>query len=111
MWKGKYCDRDVAVKVLRTYLNSDVQKIIGVSCRLYLFPRVDAFTKPCTEVLQGGCEVETLQHPNVQPLIGVTMTETWMENGNINDFVKGHPDVDRFELVGVSFEVLSSLVR
>ena len=58
VWKGEDCSGDVAVKVLRTYLNSDLQKIIGVSCRLYLFPGIDALTKPCTEVLQGGCDVE-----------------------------------------------------
>ena len=49
---------------------------------------------------------KTLRHPNVLPLIGVTMTETqfamvseWMESGNINDFVKKHPDADRLGLV------------
>ena len=70
--------------------------------------------KFCREVVTW----KTLRHPNVLPLIGVMMTGTqfamvseWMENGNINDFVKGHPDVDRFELVGVLFEVLLSLVR
>ena len=31
VWMGKHCDRDVAVKVIRTYSNSDLQKIIGVS--------------------------------------------------------------------------------
>jgi len=59
----------------------------------------------------------TFQHPNVLPLIGVMMTETqfamvsdWMENGNINDFVKANPSVNRLELVGCSFKVpLSSL--
>jgi len=34
VWKGMYCGREVAVKVIRTYANSDLQKIIGVSCRL-----------------------------------------------------------------------------
>ena len=58
----------------------------------------------------------TLQHPNVLPLIGVTMTETqfamvseWMANGNINNFVKAHPDVNRLGLVGFSFEASLSL--
>ena len=32
VWKGKYLGRDVAVKVIRTYSNSDLQKVIGVSC-------------------------------------------------------------------------------
>jgi len=27
------------------------------------------------------------------------MVSGWMENGNINEFVKAHPDVNRFELV------------
>jgi len=32
VWKGKWCDRDVAVKVIRMYKTSDLQKIVGVSC-------------------------------------------------------------------------------
>ena len=35
VWKGDYCGRDVAVKVIRIYSTSDLQKVIGVSCRLY----------------------------------------------------------------------------
>jgi len=31
VWKGECCGRDVAVKVIRTYSTSDLQKIIGVS--------------------------------------------------------------------------------
>ena len=49
---------------------------------------------------------KALCHPNVLPLLGATMTETkfmmvsvWMENGNINDFVKGHTNTDRLGLV------------
>lgn len=32
VWKGEYCGRDVAVKVIRKYSNSDLQKVIGVRC-------------------------------------------------------------------------------
>lgn len=32
VWKGEYCGREVAVKVIRTYTGSDLQKIIGVGC-------------------------------------------------------------------------------
>jgi hypothetical protein len=53
---------------------------------------------------------KTLRHPNILPLIGVIMSETqfamisdWMVHGNINDFVKAHPDANRLELVGFSF--------
>ena len=44
----------------------------------------------------------TLRHPNVLPLIGVTMTEIqfamisdWMRNGNINEFVKTNSEADK----------------
>jgi hypothetical protein len=33
VWKGEHCGRDVAVKVVRTYSNIGLQKIIGVSYR------------------------------------------------------------------------------
>lgn len=67
----------------------------------------------CKEVVTW----RTLRHPNVLPLVGVMMSEAqfamisdWMGNGNINDFVKAHPDANRLELVGCSFNVpLSSL--
>ena len=62
---------------------------------------------------------KALQHPNVLPLIGVTMSETrfamisdWMDHGNINDFVKAHPDAGRPGLVSFVFEIwpASSLI-
>jgi len=31
------------------------------------------------------------------------MISDWMANGNINSFVKAHPDANRLELVGLSF--------
>jgi len=49
---------------------------------------------------------KTLRHPNVLPLLGVTttndrlvMVSEWMTNGNITEFLKKNPDVDRLELV------------
>jgi hypothetical protein len=66
VWKGQHCGRDVAVKVVRTYSDDDLQMVIGVgcsSCSLSACPRADATT---IEVLQGGCDVEnapTSEHP------------------------------------------------
>ncbi|KAF9646909.1 kinase-like protein [Thelephora ganbajun] len=65
--------------------------------------------RPC--LIQRFCKEvviwKTLHHPNVLPLIGVTMTEKqfvmvseWMENGNINMYVKAHTNVNRLELLG-----------
>ena len=58
---------------------------------------------------------KALRHPNVLPLLGVTMTETefamvseWMSNGNINQFVTEHQDANRFELVSSPFKSFHS---
>ena len=49
---------------------------------------------------------KALRHPNVLPLLDVTMTEDrftmvseWMGNGSISEFVKTHPNANRLELV------------
>jgi len=58
VWKGIYCGRDVAVKVIRTYSDSDPRRIIGVGYMLCILSRVDALTRACIEVLQGGRDME-----------------------------------------------------
>ena len=49
---------------------------------------------------------KSLRHPNVLPLLGVTMSgkhfamiSEWMVNGSINEFIKANQDANRFELV------------
>ncbi|KAF9645270.1 kinase-like protein [Thelephora ganbajun] len=88
VWNCEYQGRQVAVKVLRTYVHSDLRKIIRRFCKEFV-------------------TWKALCHPNVLPLLGVAMLETqfamvseWMPNGNINHFVKSHLDVNRFELLG-----------
>ena len=68
----------------------------------------------CKEVVTW----KSLRHPNVLPLVGVTMSEgqlamvsDWMVNGNINDFVKAHPDANRLELVGLSPKISQHLFQ
>ena len=58
---------------------------------------------------------KSLQHPNVLPLMGVTMTEVhfamvseWMADGNIREFIKAYPDEDRLGLVSLFKVSLSS---
>jgi len=53
-----------------------------------------------------GVAWKHLRHPNILPLIGVTvsnqrfaMVSAWMENGNINAFVEKDQHVNRIELV------------
>lgn len=50
---------------------------------------------------------KNLHHPNVLQLLGATindrrfeMVSKWMDNGNINEFVKKHGSENRLKLVG-----------
>lgn len=58
VWKGEYRGQDVAVKVIRTYKNSDLKKILGVSGWLFLIFAVAGLTVFSEEILQGGRNVE-----------------------------------------------------
>jgi len=56
-----------------------------------------------------GVAWKHLRHPNVLPLIGVTvskqrfaMVSAWMGNGNINRFIEKDQHVNRIELVRVA---------
>ncbi|KAF9646796.1 kinase-like protein, partial [Thelephora ganbajun] len=87
VWKGEHQGCHVAVKVLRVYSTSDFAKIMSRFCK---------------EVVTW----KALRHPNVLPLLGVTMGKThcamaseWMANGNINEFIKANRDTNRFKLL------------
>jgi len=53
-----------------------------------------------------GVAWKHLRHPNILPLLGVTLNEyrfalvsEWMEHGNINEFIERDEHVNRTELV------------
>jgi len=110
VWKGRHNGLVVAAKALRVYTTSDLDRI-----RKVCFPDLDVFvTERVASAYQRFCKEvmiwKSLDHPNVLPLLGVTMTwnrfvmvSEWMENGNINSFVKAHPDTNRLKLVRFSF--------
>lgn len=57
---------------------------------------------------------KALHHPNLLPLLGVTMTKNrfvmvseWMMKGNINEFVKEDINADRLKLVYFLFKVFN----
>jgi len=62
VWKREYRGQEVAVKVVRTYADSDLKKISRVSNRWYsefqLQSFVDMLTANRAEVLQGVRDVE-----------------------------------------------------
>ncbi|KAF9644321.1 kinase-like protein [Thelephora ganbajun] len=87
VWKGQHNDREVGCKVLRVYSQSELELVRRRFCR---------------EVVTW----KALHHPNVLPLLGVTMSEIrfvmiseWMENGNIDMFVKAHTGANQLELL------------
>ena len=112
IWKGRHRGQEVAAKVLRIYETSDLEQIRKVSSLLFIvsISKLQCPTQRfCKEVVMW----KALRHPNVLPLVGVTMigrrfvmVSEWMENGNINTFVKTHPDVNRLELASFPFEAL-----
>jgi serine/threonine protein kinase len=65
-------------------------------------------------VMQGFCQEgvawKHLRHPNILPLLGVTinddqfaMVSEWMDNGNINQFIEVNPHANRPQFVSNSF--------
>ncbi|KAF9643873.1 kinase-like protein [Thelephora ganbajun] len=88
VWKGQYNGLDVAAKALKVYSTDNFDRIRRTFCR---------------EVMTW----RTLRHPNVLPLLGMTMTENqfvmvseWMYNGNINEFLRRNgASANRLELL------------
>jgi hypothetical protein len=102
--QGTYRGRRVAIKVVRVCLMDDLDVILSVSLQLALVRPVwvNGLQRFCRE----GVAWKHLRHPNVLPLLGVTvsdrrfaMVSKWMEHGNINEFVEKDPGTNRTELV------------
>lgn len=84
VWRGRHNGQDVAIKVIKAPLSKELQG----------------------KFYKDAVAWKTLLHPNVLPLVGVmiyenhlTVVSEWMENGNINEFVKQNPGADRFGLL------------
>jgi len=87
VWRDKHEDREVAVKALRVYASSDLERMKKRFCREVMAWRV-------------------LCHPNVVSLSGVIMAENrfvmvseWLGRGNINEFLKVDKSADRLRLL------------
>ena len=101
--QSTYEGRRVAVKVVRVYVISDLEVILSVSStRVVAHVCLNGLQRFCRE----GVAWKHLRHPNILPLLGVTVSEhrfalvsEWMENGNINEFIARDRHVSRAELV------------
>ncbi|KAG6906989.1 hypothetical protein DXG01_011065 [Tephrocybe rancida] len=90
VWKGIFCGQGVAVKVLKIYQKSDLDKHIK-------------------KVLQETVIWRQLRHVNVLPFLCLHLVDNterriglvspWMKNGNVKEFLQRSPNVDRMSLV------------
>ena len=99
------------MKVIGTYSNEDMRKVVKVG--RFPFVYCTSTTAICTEVLQRGCDVEMpspSQCPSPNRGINVgrrfTIVSGWMPNGDTNQFVKAHPEVNCLRLVRPPFAAL-----
>lgn len=96
VWEGIYNDQRVAIKALRLYKDSDVQKVKKMFCK---------------EVAMW----KRIPHPNIVPFLGVSkapapisMVSEWMPNGNVREYIAKNPEMSRLQLLldisrGLSF--------
>ena len=108
VWKGEHEGIEVAVKILKVHMKSDLVKIRRVGFPVSQRVRVDRLVPTTQRFCKEVMNWKALRHQNVLPLLGVMMSgnefvmaSKWMTNGNINEFIKTHSDANRFKLVGL----------
>ena len=101
--RGTFGGRQVAIKVVHVYITDNLDLIRSVSLLLVPpYTEINGSQRFCRE----GVAWKHLRHPNILPLLGVTLNEyrfalvsEWMENGNISGFIERDRDANRTELV------------
>ncbi|CAE6472825.1 unnamed protein product [Rhizoctonia solani] len=94
IWNGKMHDgTKVAIKAWRANAleQCDYKKLKRAARELYFWSRMD--------------------HPHIHQLLGVIlfrdeylgMVSEWMDNGNLHEYLRKHPDADRYQLVGLEY--------
>jgi len=103
--QGTYEGRRVAIKVVRAYITSDLDLIRSVSISS-TYAIISTWINGLQRFCREGVAWKHLRHPNILPLLGVTLNEyrfalvsDWMEHGNINEFIERDDHVNRTELV------------
>jgi serine/threonine protein kinase len=108
VWKGRFRDHFVAMKVLKVYVTSDINDLMKVSSNVWLL--VETADNEYSQ--KFSCEAviwRQLLHPNILPFYGVyhlpntglkvCLVSPWMDNGNIRRFLRQFPETDRVRLV------------
>jgi serine/threonine protein kinase len=109
VWKGRFGDHLIALKVLKVYVKSDIKELLKVLSSSGIWESV-IINKYSQQFSSEAVIWRQLLHPNILPFYGVyhlpnqgprvCLVSPWMENGNIRQFLKQYPDIDRTRLVG-----------
>ena len=121
VFRGEHKGRAVAIKVLRLYLNSDLDKSFEVS-KLTLCIGEIPTDQESQKFIREAVTWRHLRHPNILPLLGVNvdleqhqlaMISEWMVHRNVNEYVKKFEGVNRVQLVSnddISYNNYSNLL-
>jgi serine/threonine protein kinase len=108
IFKGRLVDQEIAVKVLKVYQKSDIEKLLKVTLKYVIF--VMSTEGHFQEFSSEAVTWRQLFHPNVLPFYGVyqlarnpprvCLACPWMENGNLARFLADRaPNTDCVPLV------------
>ena len=111
VFRREYKGRAVAMKMLRLYLTSNLDKCVKVS-RKSLYHRTSRRQLESQKFFQEAVAWRHLRHPNILPLLGINLdpekrrfalVSEWMVHGNINEFLKMSKGINRVQLVSEEF--------
>jgi len=109
VYRGRWQNTDVAVKVMKVYQRSDLDKLLKVLFNRWWFtdsakPNLQAFSSEAVLWRQ-------LSHPNILPFYGIyrldrsiqrlCLMAPWMENGNVVEFLRENPETYCVHLVSL----------
>ena len=111
MYKGSLNGSTVCIKRIRMYTGDDPKKTTKVRFQRHSYPCLSPLINPqafCQEAVMW----KRLMHPNVLPLLGVTINPTqlisnWMSGGDLPGYIKRQSDADRLGLVGIPLSCIS----
>jgi serine/threonine protein kinase len=108
VWKGTFEGQKVAVKVLKLYVQSDITKHLKVDDFSYQSGSV-MLMRLLQKVSYETLIWRQLRHSNILPFLclyhvnnnraRIGLVSPWMENGNVQQYLRQVPDADRVSLV------------
>jgi serine/threonine protein kinase len=112
VYKARLRGQDIAIKVLRVYQKSDIDKLLKVAPKTVFF--IDITEDSVQEFSSEVIIWRQLSHPNVLPFYGVHRSRgspprvcfacPWMENGNVVQFLdEVTPTIDCTHLVSTVY--------